>query len=175
MDEKQSHPFDREPSIVTHADVEGPPLTEGMVVRAEAELGRSLPASYVSLMRRCNGGYLRNTAIPTSRATSWAEDHVSVRSIFGIPAEDDEGRFGTGSGILCTASMTSEWGLPQDVVLLDGDGHTWIALDYRTDPHAVEPAVLWLDVELDDELTIASSFDELIEKLRPESEFDAEL
>ena len=38
--------------------------------------------------------------------------------------------------------MTTEWGLPQDVVLLDGDGHTWIALDYRTDPHAVEPAVV---------------------------------
>ena len=60
-------------------------------------------------------------------------------------------------------------------MLLDGDGHTWIAPDYRTDPHAVEPAVVSLDAELDDELTIASSFDELIEKLRPESEFDAEL
>ena len=95
-----------------------------------------------------------------------------MSSIFGVPAVGDEGSHGTGSGILCTAYMTREWGLPQGLVLLDGDGHTWTALDYRSG--AGEPSVVWLDVEAGDELLIASSFDELLNSLRPAAEFDAD-
>lgn len=168
------HPFRREADVVSHPDVEGPPLTDEMIVRAEEALGRSLPSSYLDLMRRCNGGYLRDTCVATARPTSWALDHVSVTSIFGIPAIDDHGRFGTGAGVLCTAYIVSEWGLPEGLVLLDGDGHTWSALDYRGAGESDEPSVVWLDVEVDDELTIASSFRELLARLRPESEFSEE-
>lgn len=165
------HPFARDPAVVSYPDIEGPPLTDEMVARAEETLGRSLPSSYLELMRRCNGGYLRDTCVPTSRPTSWAPDHVSVRAIFGVPAVDDNGRFGTGAGLLSTPYMISEWGLPNDVVLLDGDGHTWIALDYRGTGEGEEPPVVWLDVERDDELTIALSFGELVRSLRPDSDF----
>src|SRR5690606_37330797 len=30
-----------------------------------------------------------------------------------------------------SSRLTVEWGLPKELVLLEGDGHTWIALDYR--------------------------------------------
>ena len=68
--------------------------------------------------------------------------------------------------------MTREWGLPQGLVLLDGDGHTWTALDYRSG--AGEPSVVGLELEAGDELLIASSFDELLDSLRPDVEFDAD-
>ena len=147
-------------------------MTDEMVTRAESVLGLSLPSDYLALMRRCNGGYLTDTAVPTSRPTSWAADHVSMSSMFGVPAVGDDGSRGTGSGILCTAYMTREWGLPQGLVLLDGDGHTWIALDYRLG--VGEPTVVWLDVEAGDELLIANSFDELLNSLRPDTDFDAD-
>lgn len=165
------HPFRRDPAVVSHPDVEGPPLTDEMIVRALEVLGRPLPSSYLDLMRRCNGGYLRDTCVSASRPTSWASDHVSVGSILGIPAVDDDGSFGSGAGVLCTSYIISEWGLPTEVVLLDGDGPTWTALDYRTLGEAEEPSVVWFDVELADELTIASSFSHLLRRLRPESDF----
>lgn len=165
------HPFERDPAVLSDPDIEGPSLTDEMVARAQETLGRSLPSSYLELMRRCNGGYLRDTCIPTSRPTSWAPDHVSVSTIFGVPAVDDNGRFGTGAGILSTQYLISEWGLPNDVVLLDGDGHAWTALDYRGTGEGEQPSVVWLDVERGDELTIASSFDELIRSLRPDTDF----
>lgn len=170
MDGLPPHPFARDPRVITVPEIEGPPLTDEMVTRAESTLGLLLPSSYLALMRRCNGGYLTDTAVPTSRPTSWAADHVSVSAIFGIPALGDEGSDGTGRGVLCTAYMTREWGLPQGLVLLDGDGHTWTALDYRTG--AGEASVVWLDVDAEDELLIASSFDELLNSLRPDAEFD---
>lgn len=172
MEGPRQHPFAHDPRVITHPDVEGPRLTDEMVTRAQSVLGLLLPSDYLAVMRRCNGGYLTDTAVPTSRPTSWAADHVSVSSIFGVPAVGDEGSHGTGSGILCTAYMTREWGLPRRLVLLDGDGHTWTALDYRLG--AGEPSVVWLDVEAGDELLIASSFDELLNSLRPDAEFDAD-
>ena len=168
------HPFRRDAGEVSHPHVEGPPLTDEMVVRATEVLGRVLPSSYLDLMRRCNGGYLRDTCVPTARPTSWADDHVSVSSIFGIPALDDNGRSGTGAGVLWTPYLISEWGLPKDVVVLDGDGHTWTALDYRAAGTATEPSVVWFDVEFHDELMIASSFSDLLGRLRRESAFPAE-
>ncbi len=165
------HPFQRDPAVVSHPDVEGPALTDEMFDRAEEVLGRSLPSSYRELMRRCNGGYLQDTCVATSRPTSWAPDHVSVRTINGIPAVDDDGAFGTGAGVLATPYLISEWGLPSEVVLLDGDGHTWTALDYRAAGGAGEPSVVWVDIELKDELTIAASFSDLLVRLRPDSDF----
>ena len=168
---EHDHPFTRDPAVVSDSDIEGPPLTEEMVARATADLGRPLPSSYLELRGRCNGGYLRDSCVATSRPNSWASDHVSVRSIFGIPAVNEEGQFGTGSGVLCTKYMIEEWGLPHSFVLLDGDGHTWTALDYRGVAETDEPPIVWIDVELGDELTIAPSFGELLRRLRPESDF----
>jgi endonuclease/exonuclease/phosphatase family metal-dependent hydrolase len=82
--------------VVQFPDCEGPPLTDEMVTAAERELGVTLPKAYVDLIRTCNGGYTNNAALSTSQPTGWASDHVPVDVIFGIPAVDDRGRFGTG-------------------------------------------------------------------------------
>ena len=96
---EHDHPFSRDPATVSDFNIEGPPLTDEMVVRAIADLGRPLPSSYLELTGRCNGRYLQDSSVATSRSNSWARDHVSIRSIFGIPAVGEQGQFGTGSGV----------------------------------------------------------------------------
>jgi hypothetical protein len=162
--------FRRDPAVVQHPDCEGPPLTDEMVAAAERELGVTLPQAYVGLMRACNGGYTHGAVLPTTEPTSWAHDHVPVDSINGIPAIGDRGRFGTGSGILGSAYLIEEWGLPDGLVLLTGDGHWWIALDYRASGPAGPPTVVWLDVDGDEDLPLADSFDTFLANLVPESE-----
>lgn len=94
-----------------------------MVTAAERELRVTLPKAYLDLMRTCNGAHTSNAALSTSQPMGWASDHVPMDVVFGIPPVDDRRRFGTGLGILQTGYMTSEWGLPQRLVLLNGDGH----------------------------------------------------
>ena len=157
--------------------MEGPPLTEAMVTTAERLLGVRLPDAYLQLLRERNGGYIEPLGCPTRRPTSWAADHVSLTSLFGIPvAKGDEiaDPDTPGQGLLVTPYMIREWGLPENIVLLDGDGHTWIALDYRRSGPAGPPSVCWLDVEAGDELELAETFDDFLNILRPEAEFDLE-
>ena len=71
--------------------------------------------------------------------------------------------------ILDTPDMTNEWGLPPRQVLLEGDGHTWISLDYR---EGVAPKIIHIDAELGGETVIAESFDEFVDGLVPYSLMD---
>ncbi|MBW3571127.1 MAG: SMI1/KNR4 family protein [Gemmatimonadetes bacterium] len=143
-----------------------PPLTDEMRAAAEAQLGVTLPDEYVRLLRVQNGGYTRGFAFPMTRRTTWAEDHVPLDELFGIvtdPAVE------TTQNVLETAYMTEEWGLPPRQVLLAGDGHWWITLDYRRGP---VPAVAWIDVECDEDIQVAPTFRAFLEGLVPGSEFD---
>jgi hypothetical protein len=162
--------FRRDPDVVTHPDVEGPPLTDEMVAAAEQELGVTLPPAYVALMRTCNGGYTAGAVMPTAEPTSWAPDHVPVDVMHGIPAVGDRGRMDMGVGILQTAYMTAEWDLPEGLVLLNGDGHWWIALDYEGSGPAGPPSVVWIDVESDEELELARTFEAFLLALVPETD-----
>lgn len=163
--------FRRDPQVVTYPSIEGPPLTDEMVAAAERELGVVLPLAYVELMRSCNGGYTRSAALPTTVPTTWAPDHVQVRSLNGIPAVTGGDALGVGDGILMSAYMTAEWGLPEGLVLLDGEGHFWIALDYRRSGPAGPPSVVWIDADEPEDIPIAESFEALLAGLVPEDTF----
>ncbi|MGC4821835.1 SMI1/KNR4 family protein [Micromonospora sp. DT63] len=68
-----------DPTIVF--DTSGPlesPLTEEVLREVEAQLGRKLPAAYVDLVQRHNGGGLARDAHPAPNRTSWSTDHVAV-------------------------------------------------------------------------------------------------
>jgi hypothetical protein len=167
--------FTRDSQTIRHPDCEGPPLTDEMVASAERELRVKLPKAYIELMQTCNGGYTRDAVLRTSQPTGWAPDHVPVDVIFGIPAVGERGRFGTGLGILATAHMTSEWGLPEGLVLLNGEGHWWIALDYRRSGRIGPPTVVWIDIERGEDLQLAESFESFLAGLAPASELRQEL
>ncbi len=142
-----------------------PPLTDEMVAEAERQLGVKLPAKYLALLRIQNGGYTHGFGYPMSRPTTWAEDHVPLDELFGIVTDSDHR---TPQNILQTAYMTEEWGLPPRQVLLTGDGHWWMTLDYRASD---EPSVAWLYMDLGQDIQVAPSFAAFLDGLLPEAAF----
>lgn len=140
-------------------------LSDELIRDAERELRVRLPAGLVSLLRVQNGGYVSDefAACPTSRPTSWADDHVAVNEIAGIGNE--------GLSLLESPAMNAEWGQPDELVLLSGDGHWWIALDYRECGPEGEPPVVFYENDSEgapDDLRLAGSFREFVCRLIPE-------
>jgi hypothetical protein len=142
---------------------ERPPLTDAMLAEAEVRLGVTLPAEYVQLLRVQNGGGTRQFVFPMPprvRTGNEAEDEP-FDELFGIIIDPESE---TGANVLETGYYTAEWGLPPRQVLLCGDGHTWISLDYRGGP---APSVLWIDVGRNEEIQIAPSFAAFLDLLVP--------
>ncbi|MFJ2034370.1 hypothetical protein [Streptosporangium sp. NPDC087985] len=69
------------------------------------------------------------------------------------------------TSLLDTPYLIEEWGMPSPVVLLSGDGHHWIGLDYRGCGRAGDPAVAWFDADLNTELALARDFRSFLEGL----------
>ena len=144
------------------------PLTEEKVAVVESTLGLKLPAAYIYLAKRQNGGMPKRTCYPTRVATSWAADHIAVAGIFSIGSAKPcslLGRFGT--GFWC-----EEWGYPElGIYFADcpSAGHDMICLDYRDCGRHGEPSVVHVDHELDNKITcIANSFEAFVRGLEPE-------
>ena len=142
-----------------------PPLSDEMVASAENELGVKLPETLIELLRIQNGGYTKGFAFPMTQKTTWAENHVPLSDLFGIVFDKN---IRTAQNIMDTDYMTKEWGLPEKQVLLTGDGHWWITLDYRDNEI---PSVKWIDVECNEEVMIADNFDQFINGLVSEDKF----
>jgi hypothetical protein len=143
-----------------------PPLTDEMVEYAENQLGVKLPFEYIELLRVQNGGYTQGFGYPMKQRTTWAEDHVPLNELAGIVTDP---KHETAQNLLDTAYMTDEWGLPPRQVLLCGDGHWWITLDYR---NSNSPSVAWIDVECGEDIQIAPSFSAFLNGLLPDSTFE---
>lgn len=147
-----------------------PPLTEETLRSVQSELGRELPAAYVDLARRHNGGLLVRTAHAAPSRTTWSEDHVAVTSLAAI------GRSAPFSlcGELGSAFWVAEWGYPDfGVYFADcpSAGHDMLALDYRSPG---EPAVIHVDQEWDYRITVlASDFGTFVAGLVDESTSEA--
>jgi len=122
-----------------------PPLTDDMVADAERLLGVRLPVALIELLRVQNGGIVADAwdRFPTSAPTSWSDSHVPFETLGGI------GRTEGTLSLLDTPYLVGEWDLPSPVVLLTGDGHCWVALDYRVCGLDGEPSVRWFDTELE--------------------------
>ncbi|MEK6474616.1 SMI1/KNR4 family protein, partial [Bacillus safensis] len=129
-------------------------ITAEKVAKAEKKLGVTLPDTYKKLILEQNGGYIVHNAFPTTHSNSWAEDHIQFNHLLGI-AEDE--------GIMDSAYLIKEWELPEGLVLINGDGHTWVAMDYRKTKE--NPAIHYFDVEMEEDFKLADSFDEFIEGL----------
>jgi hypothetical protein len=142
-----------------------PPLTDKMIEQAESELGVKLPDSFLDLLKIQNGGYTKGFAFPITEKTSWADNHVPLTELFGIVLEK---KSNSGHNIMQTEYMVKEWGLPEKQVLLSGDGHWWITLDYRQNEN---PSVRWIDLECSEDIHIADSFEDFIIGLVSEDEF----
>jgi len=133
-------------------------ISERDIQKAEKKLGVKLPEEYKALILEQNGGYINFNAFPSERPTSWAKDHVQVDYLLGL---------GKKEGILESKAFIKEWGLPDNLILIHGDGHTWIALDYREMKE--NPPVHYFDSEFEENFRLADSFGEFLSKLYTDS------
>ncbi|KHD73617.1 hypothetical protein MB27_33925 [Actinoplanes utahensis] len=145
-----------------------PPLIPELVAAAEQQLGVTLPAELIRLLEIRNGGVVAEAwdACPAA-PNSWAGDHVPFEHLHGIAAAPDAVEM----SLLDTGYLIREWELPSPIVLLSGDGHTWLALDYRVcGPHG-SPPVVWFDTDSGAELTVAADFRTFVEALTAAESF----
>ncbi|MBL0054494.1 MAG: SMI1/KNR4 family protein [Bacteroidetes bacterium] len=91
--------------------------------------------------------------------TSWSENHIPVRELFGIVTDQN---INSAQNILDTPYLISEWELPEKQILINGGGSWWITLDYRS---GNIPSVRWIDVDYNEDIHIANSFEEFIDGL----------
>lgn len=160
-------PFDEVEASFWHLDITHdmlPRLTPDVIVAAERELGVTLPDDLLRLLRIQNGGAVADAwdACPAG-SNSYANDHIPFDQLFGIgPA--DRARALT---LVDTPYLVQEWDLPTSVVLLSGQGHYWVALDYRTCGPDGEPSVTWIDNEMEHGLQLAPDFRAFVELLKP--------
>ncbi|HHT7218711.1 TPA: SMI1/KNR4 family protein [Bacillus cereus] len=133
------------------------PINDELIKKAEEVLDVKLPESYINLLKEQNGGTLRLDVHPTSKPNSWADDHVNVSGLYGISFDENE------SSILESRYLIREWEMPENIILLSGDGHTWIALDYRN--VAENPPVIFIDNEFEEIIELAPNFERFLQNL----------
>lgn len=149
-----------------------PPPSEALIASIEAELGYRLPAAFLELARRHNGGIPRRSCFPMDEPTGWADDHIAISGLYAI------GR--TAKYSLCgergVTFMQREWGYPPiGIAIADtpSAGHELIMLDYRECGPAGEPQVVHVDQEADYRITVvAPDFATFIRGLVSEDVFD---
>lgn len=72
-----------------------------------------------------------------------------------------------------SASSGWEWGLPENYIAIEGDGHTWLALDYSSS--TVNPSVVVVETDDGNSLKVAESLREFMPNiLRYEDVYDAD-
>ncbi|MEV6429134.1 SMI1/KNR4 family protein [Nocardia sp. NPDC051463] len=141
-------------------------LTDAAIADAEEKLGVRLPAALLRLLRVRNGGHVadRWDAFPVE-GSSWSEHYACFDYLEGILDENDS------STILDTPYLVQEWDLPAPVVLLHGDGHWWVALDYRACGPTGEPSVVEIDSDGPGVVFLAPDFDSFVEGLTASEQF----
>lgn len=137
-------------------------------------LGVKLPEAYVSLMKRNNGGYIPQhlvkveAPVPQEFRYYLSDGFVSIGSIASLSMNQHRP-----VSIANTLYLVEEWGLPSGLVLLDGDGHTWVALDYRRAKE--NPPVIFLLTVGGRHIHVAADFADLVARMIPyEAIYDAD-
>lgn len=125
-------------------------LTESTLKKAEDLLGVKLPSSYIKLMQSQNGGHLFRNSFKLN------SEKIQIDHLLGIGRKSKE-------GILVTPYMIKEWELPSNLVLISGDGHSWVALDYRQEKS--EPSISFIDTEQGIDVQLANNFEDFTGQL----------
>ena len=138
----------------------GKPVTDKDIKDAEAELGYTLPAAYIELLKNHNGGVLNKNCFINNEG-----DCVYVTGIYGIDRDKKNSIFGQ----FGNEFWISKWKYPPiGIVVADtiSGGHDMIFLDYRECGPTGEPKVVRVDQECDYSITLlADTFGDFIKNL----------
>lgn len=145
------------------------PVTKEELNFAEQKFQVKLPKAYVQLLKISNGGTLnfRWLNVQGVEELEGEEGYIYVDRLLGINLSNlDDNSLET--NIMDTDYLKSEWGIEQDnIILIAGDGHYWIALDYRT---SKEPSITYFDTENEKEYYLYNTFDEMLKNMNDSSE-----
>lgn len=141
------------------------PVSAQQLDEVERRLGVQLPDAYRDFVSRFDPSAIgpRTLRVPQPVPEAlrfYLAATLGVHALFA-PGLDE----GDGTSILSTLPMRREWDLPEGLVLLDGDGHTWLALDYRAS--ALDPPVVFFATDTGRSHVLASSFGEFLRALEP--------
>ncbi|WP_421381889.1 SMI1/KNR4 family protein [Bacillus salacetis] len=131
-------------------------ISETQIKEAEKELQIKLPEEYIQLILEQNGGEILFNAHPLPSSEM---EHINIEHIMGI---------GRDNGLLENSYLLQEWGMPDGLILLSGDGHAWTALDYRDTKE--NPPVVFIDNEQQKITQVAGSFKEFLAGLYTEED-----
>lgn len=138
----------------------GKPVTDDDIKNAESELGYTLPAAYIELLKNHNGGVVKKNCFINDD-----DDCVYVTGIYGI----DSGKKYSLLGEMGNEFWISKVKYPPiGVVVADtiSGGHDMIFLDYRECGPSGEPKVVRVDQEGDYSITLlADNFGDFIKNL----------
>ncbi|MFA6044090.1 MAG: SMI1/KNR4 family protein [Phycisphaerales bacterium] len=135
--------------------------TDAELARSGKQLGVRLPAELLAVLRVRNGGQIRLSSfkLPSPAAKQYGLKVYSLSRLAGVhPTHSD-------AITQQTAVARAEWELPDGLIPLCGDGHTWCCLDYRACGPEGEPSVAHIDLEQSHEFTLAPNFAAFISKL----------
>ncbi len=121
--------------------------------------GLRLPESFVKL------GELGDNCVatlpdvtPPAATRHFPDGHYEIGDFLSVAANDR-------LTIFDSPALAQEWGLPESVLPIEGDGHIWLAFDFRGSNK--EPSVVLWFSDSGETVPIAESFELLIRNLIP--------
>ena len=138
----------------------GKPVTDEDIKDAEAELGYTLPAAYIELLKNYNGGVVKKNCFINDD-----DDCVYITGIYGIDRDKKYSLLGEMGNEFWISKVKYP---PIGVVVADtiSGGHDMIFLDYRECGPTGEPKVVRVDQEGDYSITLlADNFGDFIKNL----------
>lgn len=129
-----------------------PELTDEVLVAVEARLGVKLPDDYLEAIRIQNGGGVEPRDLPI--LWNGQDDIALVDSIAGVGLSD---------GLIQSKTLLTEWGVADDrLVAFAGDGHFFLAFDYR---ESATPKIAYIDTDSEQIDVLFDSFRAFTEAL----------
>ena len=138
----------------------GKPVTDKDIKAAEAELGYTLPAAYIELLKNHNGGVVKKNCFINDD-----DDCVYITGIYGIDRDKKYSLLGEMGNEFWISKVKYP---PIGVVVADtiSGGHDMIFLDYRDCGPSGKPKVVRVDQEGDYSITLlADNFGDFIKNL----------
>lgn len=134
-------------------------LTKEDVLKAEEHFGVKLPREYVDLLHIQNGGYLLKDSINIDVEIE-NEHTLPIDYLLGIKEN---------KGIMETKYLFSEWEIDHNqLIVISGDGHYFIVLDYSKDQN--NPNVAYLNSDSGELIELFPTFYEFMNELKPEDD-----
>ncbi|WP_164849649.1 SMI1/KNR4 family protein [Niallia taxi] len=128
---------------------------------AEKAFHIKLPQAYIDLLIEQNGGCLKNTYLPVN-FKNWADNHILFDYLLGIKKD---------KGIMESNYLLKEWGVKEkNLIIISGDGHFFIALDYRTNEE--KPTIVYIDTTENQITKIYEDFSTMVNSLYEEEDLE---